>query len=92
MTLTLPPDTEARLRTVAAQRGLPPEETLDVILAEAEASLAQIVMTEEESQKVLAALLRSEEDYAAGRWLSLEDYEAQLKERRQARLAKNVSA
>lgn len=94
MTLILPSQTEARVRSVAELRGQDPEDALIVLLdqalAEAEADLAQIVMTEEESQKVLAALHRSEEDYAAGRWISLEDHEAQLKERRQVRLTKNV--
>ena len=96
MTLNLTPDAEARVRSVAEMRGQDPEDALiallDQALAEAEADLAQIVMTEKESQNVLAALRRSEEDYVAGKWVSLEDYEAQLKERRQARLAKNVSA
>ncbi len=96
MTLVLPSQTEARVRSVAEQRGQDPEDALitllDQALAVAEADLVQIVMTDEESQKVQAALHKSEEDYAAGRWISLEDYEAQLEERRQARLAKNVPA
>ena len=32
MTLTLTPDTEARLRAAAAQKGLAPEEVIDVLL------------------------------------------------------------
>lgn len=78
MTLTLTPDTEARLRSVAAQRGLPPEQTIDVLLAEADTDFQQAV----------AGIQRSMDDFAAGRWISLEDYEAQLPARRQARLAK----
>ncbi len=78
MTLMLNPDTEAWLRTVAAQRGLPPEKTIDVLLAEADTDF----------QKAVAGIQRGMEDFAAGRWISLEEYEAQLPARRQARLAR----
>ena len=66
MTLTLTPDTEARLRSVVAQRGLPPERTIDVLLAEADADF----------HEAIAGIQRGMEDFAAGRWISLEDYEA----------------
>lgn len=83
MTLTLTPDTESRGRSVAETRGLDPEDALIVLLnqalAEAESDSATIVMSEEEAQQVLAALRKSEEDFAAGRWISLEDYEAQIR-------------
>lgn len=94
MTLTLTPDTEARVRSVAETRGQDPEEALIALLnqALAEADFAAIVMTEEEIQQVPAALQRSEEDFAAGRWVSLEDYEAQTKERRRARRAGGAAA
>lgn len=93
MTITLTPDTEARVRSVAELSGQDPEGALIALLnqALAEADYAAIVMTEEESEQVSAALRRSEEDYAAGRWISLEDYEAKTKERRQARLANDVA-
>ncbi len=84
MTLTLPPATEARLRAVAAQRGLAPEETIDMLLAEAETSPDQVSLTASEQEEVLAALRASVEDYAAGRWVSLEDYEAQIQAEKQA--------
>jgi len=45
------------------------------------------VLTESEKESVIAALYASEEDYAAGRWISLEEYEAQTVARRQARSA-----
>ncbi len=74
MTLTLTPDTEARLRSVAAQRGLPPEKTIDVLLAEADTDF----------HEAIAGIQRGMDDFAAGRWISLEDYEAQIQAERQA--------
>ena len=68
MTLTLTPDAEARLRSVAAQRGLPPEKTIDVLLAEADLDF----------QEAVVGIQRGMDDFAAGRWISLEDYEAQI--------------
>ena len=93
MTVTLTPDTEARVRSVAEMSGQDPEDALIALLnqALAGADYAAIVMTEEETEQVSAALRRSEEDYATGRWISLEDYEAKTKERRQARLASDVA-
>ena len=88
MTLTLTPGSEARLRALSAQRGLPPEETIDALLAEAEVKPDQIVLTALEEEEVLAALKASVEDYAAGRWISLEDYETQIREEQIARSAK----
>lgn len=38
-----------------------------------------------EQEEILAALKRSVEDHAAGRWISLEDYEAQIQAERQKR-------
>lgn len=75
MTLTLTSDTEARLRAVAAQRGLTPEEALDVVLAEAQTDFDEAV----------AGIRRGMDDFAAGRWISLEDYEAQVRAKRQIR-------
>lgn len=45
----------------------------------------RFVLTEPEKEAVVAALRTNEEDYAAGRWISLEDYEAQTSAQRQAR-------
>ena len=80
MTLTLTPGSEARLRALSAQRGLPPEETIDALLAEAEAKPNLTVLTALEETEVMASLKASVEDYAAGRWISLEDYEEQIRE------------
>ncbi len=90
MTLTLPPATEARLRAAAAQRGLAPEETIDALLAEAEAIPDQVILTPSEQEQVLAALRASVEDYAAGRWISLEDYEAEIQAEKQAHSAQSL--
>jgi hypothetical protein len=82
MTLNLTPDAEARVRSVAEMRGQDPEDALIALLnqalADAEADLAPPVMSDTETQQVLAALQASVEDYAAGRWISLEDYEAEV--------------
>ncbi len=94
MTLTLTPDMEAQVRSVAETHGLDPQEALIALLnqALAEADFTAIVMTKKEIQEVSAALRKSEEDFAAGRWVSLEDYEAQTKERRRALPASGVAA
>lgn len=69
MVITLTPHSEALLRSVAAQRGLPPEEAIDLVLSEAS----------QEFQEATAGIQRGMDDYAAGRWISLEDYEAQIR-------------
>ena len=66
MTLTLTSDTEAMLLLVAAQRGLSPGEALNVLLAEAATDFEEAV----------AGIQRGMNDFAAGRWVSLEDHEA----------------
>lgn len=75
MSLMLAPHTEARLRAVAKQRGLPPAEALDTVLAEAQTDFDEAV----------AGIRVGRQDFAAGRWVSLEDYEAQVMAKRQAR-------
>lgn len=70
MVITLNPHSEALLRSVAAQRGLPPEEAIDLVLSEAS----------HEFQEAAAGIQRGMNDYAAGRWISLEDYEAQVRQ------------
>ena len=96
MTLILTTDTEARILTLAKMSGQDPEETLvsllNQALTKAEADFAPIVMSAEETQQVIAALRKSDEDIAAGRWISLEDYETQIKEQRRTRLSQNVTA
>ena len=66
MTLTLTPDAAARLRAVAFQRGLGPEETITRLITEADSDFNQAV----------AGIQRGMDDFAAGRWTSWEDYEA----------------
>ncbi|MGI4788850.1 MAG: hypothetical protein ACRYFS_08365 [Janthinobacterium lividum] len=72
MTLTLAPETEIRLRTVAEGRGLEPaelhEDLLQQALAEAEAELSE----------TLAGLDESVEAMAAGRWITLEALDERL--------------
>lgn len=72
MTLTLTPEAEAHLAAVAAQRGLPPEDTLTELLAEARAA------SERERQEAIEGVRRSEADFDAGRSLSLEELDARL--------------
>ncbi len=78
MSLTLSPETLSQLQAVAAQRGLPPEDALAQVLAEARAAW------EYEQQDALAGVARSEADFAAGRSLSLEELDARLDATRQA--------
>jgi len=68
MILTLTPDTEARLHAVAAQRGLAPEETVARLITEADTDFNEAV----------AGIRRGMDDFAAGRWISMEDYDAQI--------------
>lgn len=86
MALTLAPDTEARLRIVADRQGLSPDTALTSLM---ETILrAEEVVFQEDAQtqaQVAAALRQSTEDFAAGRWVSLEGYIAQSEMRRQAR-------
>ena len=63
MTITLTPHSEALLRSVAAQRGLLPEEAIDIVLREAN----------QEFQEAVAGIQHGMDDYAAGHWISLED-------------------
>jgi len=76
MTLTLTPDTENRLLTVAAGQGLAPEKALDSLLSQA------LAYAEAEMQETLAGLRASAEDFAAGRWITPEELDATLRARR----------
>ena len=75
MTLTLTPDTETRLRTVAAGRGQAPEQALESLLAQALAD------AEAELQDTLLGLRASAADFAAGRWVAPEELDATLRAR-----------
>jgi len=75
MPLTLTPENEELLTAIAAQRGLPPEDTLAEVLAEARA----------EFDDAVADVRASLEDFAAGRSVSLEEYRAEALERRRRR-------
>lgn len=72
MPLTLTPETEARLRAVASVRGLAPEDTLDVIIADAEV----------DDRQMQAELQASVDAIAAGHSLTLEEYRARAMARR----------
>jgi hypothetical protein len=77
MMLTLTPDTEMRLRTVAAGRGLAPEQALETLLGQA------LSAAEAELQETMEGLRASAADFAAGRWNTLEELDAVLRARRQ---------
>lgn len=76
MTLTLTRETEAQLVAVAALRGKPPEDALAELVSEAQA----------EHEETVIALRQSMAEIAAGRWVSLEQFEqnfaAQVQRRR----------
>lgn len=76
MTLTLTPDTEMRLRTIAAGRGLAPEQALEALVTQA------LTEAEAELQDTLADLRASAADFAAGRWISADELDARLRARR----------
>ncbi len=79
MSLILSPETLSQLQAVAAQRGLPPEDALAQVLAEARAAWEyQQQWEQQEQQDALAGVARSEADFAAGRSLSLEELTASL--------------
>ena len=81
MTLTLTPDTEALLNSVAAQRGLPLEKTLEMVLAEAQAAYHDHL----DDDAILAELQASVDDHAAGRSMTIDEYRAKALARRQVR-------
>lgn len=82
MTLTLTPDTEALLNSVAAQRGLPLEKTIEMLLTEAQAAADH---AHSEDDKILVELQASVDDHAAGRSMTIDEYRAKALARRQAR-------
>ena len=72
MTLTLTPDTETRLRTIAEGSGMEPaalhEDWLQQALADAEAELSE----------TLAQLDESAEAVDAGRWITVDELDRRL--------------
>ena len=70
VTFVLTSENEARLRIVAAQRGLAPEEALTALLTEAQ----------KDFDAAVAGIRRGMADAEAGREISLEDYRAQITE------------
>lgn len=69
--MEITPETESLLLRVAAQRGLTPEETVATLLMK--------------QAEMLAELRASEEDHEAGRSMTVEEYRARMRARRQAR-------
>ncbi len=82
MTLTLTPNAEALLRSVSAQRGLPPEKTIEMVLAEAQAAAEINLFNDDE---ILAELQASVDDHAAGRSMTIDEYRTKALTRRQVR-------
>ncbi len=70
MTLTLTPDTEAVLQTLAAQRGQAPEQIVEALVRHA-------AQEERERQETLSGLRQSVQQFAAGQWVALEDLGAE---------------
>jgi predicted transcriptional regulator len=71
MTLTLTHDTEIALRALAARHGQDPETVLKTLVTRAAAE------EEQERQDTANGIRAGMEDFAAGRWVSLEDMEAE---------------
>ena len=82
MTLTLTPDTEALLQSVAARYGLPPEKTIEMLLAGAQTAAYH---NHSEDDAVLAELQASVDDHAAGRSMTIDEYRTRALARRQVR-------
>ena len=87
MILILTPQMEARVRKVAQMLGRDTDGTMLDLLDQAlcQYEYARYVLSEEETKEVLAALQESAADFAAGRSILLEEFEEQIRERRQAR-------
>jgi len=83
MTLTLTPDTEARVRSIAELSEQDPEDALIALLNQA--------LTEAEVEtEMLAELRASVKDHDAGRSMTIEEYRVKALARRHARDAKNA--
>lgn len=75
MTLTIAPETETRLRTVAEGHGLAPEQALEVLLGRA------LTDAEPEMRETIAGLRQSAQEFAEGKWLTPDELDAQLRVR-----------
>jgi len=73
--MTLAPETETRLRTVAGEHGLAPQQALEVLLDRALAD------AEAERQETVAGLRQSAKEFAEGKWLIPEELDAELRAR-----------
>lgn len=87
MTLTLSPEMEARVHKVAKMlRHTPVEAVLEMLnQALCQYEYARYEIGEEEAQEIIVALQQSADDFAAGRSILLEEFEAQVQERRRTR-------
>ena len=87
MTLTLATDMEARVHKVAKMlRHTPTEAVLEMLnQALCQYEYARYEIGEEEAQEIIVALQQSADDFAAGRSILLEEFEAQIQERRKAK-------
>ncbi len=72
MTLTLTPDTETRLRTMAEGYGLNPAELHEDLLQQA------LAAAEAELNETLAQLDESAEAVDAGRWITVDELDRRL--------------
>jgi len=75
MTLTLTPNTEAVLQTLAARHGQAPEAILEILVMRA-------AEDEQERQETLSGLRQSAEEFAVGRWTTPQDLDDALRARR----------
>lgn len=73
--MTLAPETETRLRSVAGEHGLAPQQALEVLLGRALAD------AEAERQEAVTGLRQSARECAAGKWLTSEELDAELRAR-----------
>ena len=87
MTITLTPETEARLRERAAREGQDISTLAEHLLADALAEDDPDNLTEAEVAEIQAGIRRGLEAAAAGRERSVEAYAADVKKRRAARAA-----
>lgn len=81
--LTLAPELEARVRAVADRHGLSPNDALsgllETILRAEENALPH---SEQERAEIAEALARSDDNYKAGRWHTLESLQERHEKRR----------
>lgn len=88
MTVTLKPETEARLRERAQRSGVDMDTLADTLLHDV-LSDDPDDLTEEEIAEIRAGIRRGMEAFAAGRARSAKDYMADIQKRRAARQIEN---